>query len=502
MRFTSLVVELIRARPRLVVWIVVLAQAGLWLILPMLLYRSPPGDVATALAFGREYQVGTWLGPPLAFWLADIAFRAAGNTMFGVYLLAQACAVVTFWIYYHLARAIVGGQQAVLAVLLSITVVAFSSPGVEFGPLVLARPLWALLLLHSWQLIGQNRRNAWFAWSIEAGLLLLTTSAAPGILLLLAGFAVATPRGRRVLMSLDPLYALLVIAVLVLPYLIWLLRADALAMPPWPAISDLGARAMQWGGLLVGLVLAMSAIVLLVILNSGWFARDAGEAPIIYRPPVDPLARDFVYFFAIAPALLGSFLAGLFNFDRVVGGAGVALLMSGLAVIVATGDILYLRRQRVLRTVWAAALAAPALAVIATTLFLPWTGNAEVPTSLPAKAIASFFGDNFERRTNQRLRAVAGDPQLASFIAMSRGRPHLLLDATPERTPWMSVAKFNQTGGVVVWRASDTSGTPPPEIAQRFPGLVPEVPRVFEWMVNGRQPLLRVGWAIVRPKAP
>jgi Dolichyl-phosphate-mannose-protein mannosyltransferase len=502
MRFTSLVVELIRARPRLVVWLVVLLQAGLWLFLSMLLYRSPPGDLATVLAFGREYQVGTWLGPPLAFWLADIAFRAVGNHMFGVYLLAQACAVVTFWIYYQLARAIVGGQQAVLAVLLSLTVVAFSSPGLEFGPLVLARPLWALLLLHSWQLIGQNRRNAWFAWSIEAGLLLLTTSAAPGLLLLLAGFAVATARGRRVLMSLDPLYALLVIAVLVLPYLIWLLRADAFAMPPWPAIADLGARVLQWGGLLIGLVLAMSAIVLLAILNSGWFARNAEEAPIIYRPPVDPLARDFVYFFAIAPALLGSFLAGLFNFDHVVGGAGVALLMSGLAVIVATGDLVYLRRQRVLRTVWAAALAAPALVAIATTILLPWTGADEVPTSLPAKAIAHFFGDNFERRTNQRLRAVAGDPQLASFIAMSAGRPHLLLDATPERTPWQSVAKFNQTGGVVVWRASDTSGTPPPEIAQRFPGLVPEVPRAFEWMVNGRQPLLRVGWAIVRPKAP
>ena len=47
--------------------------------------------------------------------------------------------------------------------------------------------------------------------------------------------------------------------------------------------------------------------------------------------------------------------------------------MSGLAVIVATGDLFYLRRQRVLRTVWAAALVAPALAAIATTLFLPWT---------------------------------------------------------------------------------------------------------------------------------
>jgi hypothetical protein len=64
------------------------------------------------------------------------------------------------------------------------------------------------------------------------------------------------------------------------------------------------------------------------------------------------------------------------------------------------------------------------------------------------------------------------------------------------------LAKFSESGGVVVWRASDTSGTPPADIAQRFPGLVPEVPRAFEWFIAGRQPLLRIGWAIVRPKTP
>ena len=67
-----------------------------------------------------------------------------------------------------------------------------------------------------------------------------------------------------------------------------------------------------------------------------------------------------------------------------------------------------------LRSVWAAAVVAPALAVIATTLFLPWTGSGEVATSLPATAIAHFFGDSFERRTNQPLRAVTGDAQLAT----------------------------------------------------------------------------------------
>jgi hypothetical protein len=66
----------------------------------------------------------------------------------------------------------------------------------------------------------------------------------------------------------------------------------------------------------------------------------------------------------------------------------------------------------------------------------------------------------------------------------------------------LTMAKFNETGGVVVWRAPDTVGTPPDDIAKRFPGLVPEVPRAFERLVNGRQPLFRVGWAIVRPKSP
>src|SRR5699024_12876724 len=62
---------------------------------------------------------------------------------------------------------------------------------------VLARPLWALLLLHSWRILGQGQRNAWFAWSIEAGLLLLTTPAAAGLLLLLAVFTVSTAADRK-----------------------------------------------------------------------------------------------------------------------------------------------------------------------------------------------------------------------------------------------------------------------------------------------------------------
>jgi hypothetical protein len=502
MRFTSLVVELIRARPRLVFWVVVLFQAALWLLVALLFYRSPPGDLATVLAFGREYRVGTDLGPPLAFWLADIAYRLAGNHVFGVYVLSQLCFIAAFRALYELGRAIVGGQQAVLAVLLTMTVTAFGLPGLTFGPLVLACPLWALLLLHAWRIIGQGRRNAWFALSIEAGLLLLTTPAAVGLLLLLAAFALATARGRRTLTSLDPLFALLVIVVLALPYLIWLVRADGFAVPQWPALAEFNPRLLRGGELLGYLVVSMAGIALLVTLNSGIVHRKVEDAPAIFRPPVHPLARRFVYVFALVPALAGSLVAALFGIDHVVGGAAVALLMSGLAVVMLSGDLIHLRRQQVLRTAWLAAVVAPALAVIAAIVIQPWFVSTEVPTSIPASAIGHFFGENFQRRTNRPLQAVAGDPQLAALVALGPSRPHLLLNAAPERTPWMSQDKFNALGGVVLWRASDTAGTPPADIAQRFPGIVPEIPRTFDRLVTGRQPSLRIGWGIVRPKAP
>jgi hypothetical protein len=500
MRFTSLVVELIRARPLLVFWIVVLFQAAMWLLVPLLLYPAPPGDLATALAFGREYLVGTDLGPPLAFWLADIAYRAAGNHIFGVYLLSQLCFIVAFRVLFELARTIVGSQQAVLAVLLTLTVTAYGAPGLTFGPSVLALPLWSLLLLHGWRIVGQGR-NAWFALSIEAGLLLLTTPAAAGLLLALTLFALATERGRNALGSVDPLFALLVIAVLALPYLIWLVRADALGAPPWPDIFELHLRLLRWSELLLALVFATAGLLLLILLNSSFVNRKPEDAPVIVRPPVDPLAQTFVYAFALAPALGGSLVAALFGVDHVIGGAPIALSMSGLAVVLLSGDLIHLRRLRVLRVAWLATVVAPALAVIATVMVQPWFANTEVTTSIPASAIGAFFGENFERRTNRPLPAVAGDPLLAALVALGPSRPHLLLDASPERTPWITPAKFNELGGVVVWRASDTAGTPPEAIARRFPGIVPEIPRTFGRLVNGRLPLLRIGWAIIRPKA-
>jgi hypothetical protein len=57
-------------------------------------------------------------------------------------------------------------------------------------------------------------------------------------------------------------------------------------------------------------------------------------------------------------------------------------------------------------------------------------------------------------------------------------------------------------GAVVVWPTTDTTGAPPDYIKASFPDLVPEVPpRSFARVVQGRLPLMRVGWGVIRPQS-
>jgi len=499
MRFTSLIVELVRAKPRWIFWGAVLAFALVWLILPALLYLSPPGEVPTVLAFGHEYQVGTTLGPPLSFWLADIAFRLVGGYAFGVYLLAQICFLVMMGAVFALARALVGAQQGVLAALLTLAIAAFSFPGLEFGPAILARPLWALALLHTWRVIGEGRRDAWFALSIEIGLLFLTTAMAPVLLLLLVIFALATARGRAALHSIDPLFGALVIAIIALPYMIW--RARSGAPLPHPVPTSIEAYAHQSGELFGTLLLSTLGLVALIVANARIFEPKGENPPAIFRPPVEPLARRFVVYFGALPPLLFVLAPPVFGLDHVAGGDGVALMLIGLLAVILGGDLIYLRRQQVLRTIWLSAMAVPVIVALAAVFVEPWTDATETQTSLPARTMGKFFADNYRLRTDRPLPAVAGDPEIASLIGLGTpSRPQVLFSGFYGKTPWVDAATINIGGGLVVWRAHDTVGAPPEAVAKTFPGLVAEVPRVFDRLIEGRLEPLRIGWGVVRPR--
>ena len=262
---------------------------------------GPPGDVPIVLAVGHEFQLGTYLGPPLAFWLAELAFVLAGNSLFGVYLLSQVCVVVTYWAVFALGRSIVGAQHAALAVLLMVGISAFTVPTPDFGPVILTMPLWALILLHYWRAVGEGRRGYWVALAVEIGLLLLTTYAGLLLVGLLVLFTLPN-QGRAALRSIDPWIAAVVAVIVMLPHLVWLADSGGGVLPVLARLRTPEAVAGNFVAWLrqLGLILAAHAgLIVLVALVAGWpwprreaGAGDRARPGRAVRPAVHLFLRD------------------------------------------------------------------------------------------------------------------------------------------------------------------------------------------------------------------
>lgn len=498
MHYVSLLIEFLRGRPRFVFWTAALTQAALWTVLPAVFYSAPPAEVPLLLAIGHEYLLGSYQGPPLAFWLGETAFRVGG--IFGVYALAQACIVVTYWAVFALGRSIVGTRHAVLAVLLMTGIGVFTVPSANFGPAILAAPFWALALLHYWRAAGEQRRGYWFLLAIDLGLLLLSSYVGIILIALLAAFTLAT-RARRALMHAEPWIACLLLAIVVFPHALWLAGSRDLVLSGLLDTISLAGKPRPWLWLASAIVAAHFGVVLLVLLASGYPRRRKQRAPEIDRTtPVTPLARAYVYCFAMLPAVVAVAIVldsgRLGPLERVT----PLVVLSGLALIVAAGDRILLYREALVSTAWAGLLIAPPVLTVLSIAVMPWITHAELAIGQPARAEALFFADSFQRRTGRPLQYVSGDPRLATLIAMDApSRPHVYFNWAPQRSPWASPADLRRDGAVLAWPAPETSRNAPTGLKAEFPELVPEVPRSFDRPVQGFLPLLRLGWAVIRP---
>jgi 4-amino-4-deoxy-L-arabinose transferase-like glycosyltransferase len=498
----SLIVEALRARPALMVWAAALAQGALWTLVPALFYAAPPGDVPLVLAVGREWLTVSPYGPPLSYWLAECAFRAAGNHVTGVYLLAQVCVIVTYLAVFWLGRRIVGAAHAAIAVLLMVGISAFTVPSVDFGPAVLAMPLTALSLLFLHRAVVDNHLPDWLALGLTLGLLLFTTQAGLILVALIVLVIFASGRGRARLGSVGPWTAAAIAALVNVPQLLLIERAgfDAAQTLATLRAGIVPPRPAAYVGLALGILLTHAALVILLFVAGRLFAARRAGAPVFERQPVDRFGRCFVYVFWLVPLLIASGLAAAFGASAPFGGTAPLVILSGLAVVMAAGDTIRLYRERTAALVWLGLLIAPPAFVLATMLTAPVTAI-ELEVSKPAAEMAQFFTETFRRRTGKPLAIVAGDARSAGLVAItSSDRPRLYVDGSPARAPWITDAALREKGAIVMWTATDAAGTPPAHLKARFPDMVAEVPRSFERTVQGRLPLLRIGWAVIRPQ--
>src|SRR2546423_12022824 len=103
----SLILEALRARPTLMFWVASLAQGALWTLVPSLFYAAPPGEVPLVLAVGHEWMLGSPYGPPLAYWLSEIAFTLAGGVA-RLYVASPPCLGINYLAGVILRRRLLG----------------------------------------------------------------------------------------------------------------------------------------------------------------------------------------------------------------------------------------------------------------------------------------------------------------------------------------------------------------------------------------------------------
>ncbi len=495
--------ETIRSRPALAFWLATLTQAALWLAVPLIFYSAPPAGLAQVLAVGHQFQFDSDVGPPLAFWLAEITFRLGGR--FGVYLLSQICVVTTYWGVFKLGSATVGPQQAVLGVLLMVGVAPFTVPSPDFGPAILTMALWALVLWYYWRAVAQKRSASWYALGGAAALMLLTSEAALILLGTLGLFTVLTARGRAALERIEPWIVVAILVGVLFLHLLWLEGASDSLTPTFHRLREIataGRNTITWLQLVAALLLAHAGLAVLVALARGWPSAVTAPTPALTRGRVGNFGRSFVKTFAFAPALLSSIVAVVIGRATPIGGAAPLLVLSALAVVLFAGDGIALYHQRILGLAWASLLVLPALLVPVVMVLLPWTLGTELTVAEPAAAMGRFFADSFLKRTGRPLAVVTGEIGTAAIVALGApSRPSVYFDDDPQRSPSVTLEAIRRKGAVVVWLAADTTPAPPPAIRAVFPDLVAEVPQTFERSVQGRTSSLRVGWGVIRPRA-
>jgi hypothetical protein len=499
----SLPVELLRSRPLLLVWLTVIGQAVLWIVTPALVCGAPPGNLPLLLAVGHEWRLGSALGPPLAGWVAEAVFDVTGHSRIGLYVLSQVCVAIAYWAVFALARSIVGSRHAAISVLLLSGIFALSAFAVEFGPYVLAMPLTALALLHYWRAIGEGRTWWWVALGFDLGLLILTTYSGLTLVLSIGLFTAWHARRWLSIAAAGPFVSAMIAVVLLTPHLVWLHRAHVPMLPSRTALKAMllgQGHLYDWIKALGSLVAFQAGLLVLTAVGSVKVGGQA-SAPMFERIAIDAFARRFVYFFALMPALVattGSALTG--EAMRWVAIAPLVVL-SGLAAVVFAGDVIPLHRQLVLTRTWSALLVGAPLATIVALALLPWTVGIGLEVNRPPTAISRFFDETFLRRTAQPLRIVAGEAGIAGLIAMaSPDRPRAFLVDRPELNV-IGEDAIRRDGAVVVWRIRGNNQSVPDAIKQRFPDLAVEVPQSFRRPIQGRLPLYRIGWAMIRPAA-
>ena len=143
-----------------------------WSVLPVFFASSVPLDVAEGINWGSEWQWGYYKHPPFSSWVLYSFYKIFGHV--GPYLLSQLHVLLTLVLVYQLGKKVWSQETALLGSALSLAVVYYTYPSLEFNHNVAQFPIWAGLYLAFYQALTRNRLTDWLLLGVVGGLGMLT----------------------------------------------------------------------------------------------------------------------------------------------------------------------------------------------------------------------------------------------------------------------------------------------------------------------------------------
>jgi 4-amino-4-deoxy-L-arabinose transferase-like glycosyltransferase len=464
---------------RPLLWALMAWHLLFWTLAPAFGYRMLPLDTLELLGWGQEWQWGYYKHPPLGAWLGEAALWLGGGRLEALYLLAQACIVLTLWYVWKCARLFLDPARAVLATVLLEGSYYHTYLSPNFNMNLLQLPAWAGFSYHLLRAL-QGAPRHWLAcgaWAAAcllgkySGALLLASA---GVLLL--GSAAGRAQLRLPWPWLGALLALLLLA----PHLAWLAEHAAL---PLQYLRSFDAQAPRGWSMHVleplrfaaGALLGLSFAALL-------FATVAAPraAPPSPRAPLLPLLV-----LALGPLLL-AMLYGALSGSRLkstwampfVNLAGVL----AFAVIPTRIDPAALRRF---------GFALAAVALLAAAAHLAYKALApRSKTRFDGAALAAAVARDWNETHASPLRIVAGDHIVTAIVSgYAPSRPSMLVGGDFSRSLWLQPDALRRDGAALVCEVS-----PQPCL----PALAAAAESAHEVEVAGR----RFRYWLLPPQAP
>lgn len=429
----------------------------IWSIAPAFLASSVPFDVSEGINWGQEWQWGYYKHPPLSSWILYSFYKLFGHI--GPYLLSQLYVLLTLFLIYQLGRQIWTSQTALLGSALTLAVIYYTYPSLEFNHNVAQFPIWAGLYLVFYQALTRNRLIDWIMLGVIGGLGMLTKYSVIFLLLPMALYLLL-PKQWPLLKQPQPWIAAFVMLAIFAPHLYWLVMNDWLPLSYADGRShDVGetasniGRHFSWISFIIAQVIAHIPLLLTLIFNR---KRLFGVAA--YKQNL-PDGGSLLWYLWLSPIVVLVILSLVFGIGlRDLWGMPMWALsgLTAASFIVPATQALSVQKLRKAIVIWL---------TLATVLMIVYVGfgdkirNKPSRMQWPEQALAVQAQDTWQSLSRCPLNSVSGDRWLGALVAMNadkgNGFPSQMISGPASHSPWMSVDRIQQNGTLVMWQDGD-----------------------------------------------